>query len=424
MTALAAVGRFVLRPLRLSTWRELAYLLLGFAMSILVFVVLVTLLSLGLSLLIIFVGLPILLATAYVNRWLADLERSRAGFLLREPIGRRYRALERPGFWHRVRVVSTDPQTWKDFGWLVLVTIVGFAFGLAAIVLWPVALSALSVPLWWWIPAHGSVLQINDSDPSSWSVDSWPRAFLVGGLGLVATVFTAWICAGLARGQVYLAKLLLSPSLDERVEELERTRAGAVAAQQDELERIERDLHDGAQARLVALALDLGLAREKLEQDPAAAAALVESAHAEAKTALVELRELVRGVHPVVLTDRGLDAAISALAARSPVPVSLDVHPGARLSRELEAAAYFVVAESLANVAKHADAEHAWVRIARRGGRLEVEVRDDGRGGAEVGAGSGIAGLARRVEALDGQLELESPPGRGTVVHVEIPCAS
>ena len=423
VNALVAVRNVVLRPLRVSTWRELGYLLLGFAMSVLVFVVLVTLLSLGLSLLITFVGLPILLATAYVNRWFADTERWRAGFLLQEPIGRRYRPVARSGFWHRVRVVATDPQTWKDYGWLLLLTILGFAFGLAAIVLWPVALSLLSVPIWWWIP-HSHVLQLNDSDPSSWSVDSWPRAVLVGGIGLVVTVLTTWICAGLARSQAYLAKLLLSPSLDERVEELERTRAGAVAAQQDELERIERDLHDGAQARLVALALDLGLARERLEQDPAGAAALVESAHDEAKTALVELRELVRGVHPVVLTDRGLDAAVSALAARSSVPVSLDIRPGARLSREVEAAAYFVVAESLANVAKHAAAEHVWVRVARRADTLEVEVRDDGNGGAEIGGGTGIAGLERRVEALDGRLDVESRPGEGTIVHAEIPCAS
>jgi signal transduction histidine kinase len=170
--------------------------------------------------------------------------------------------------------------------------------------------------------------------------------------------------------------------------------------------------------------MDLGLAREKLDADPEAAAVLVESAHEEAKTALVELRELVRGVHPVVLTDRGLDAALSALSARCSVPVSLDVHPGGRLPRELEAAAYFVVAESLANVGKHADAEHAWVRVARRGERLEVEIRDDGRGSAEVADGGGLAGLSRRVEALDGSFTVESPTGGGTIVRAELPCAS
>jgi signal transduction histidine kinase len=410
---------FLLRPLRPATWRELAYLLLGLVMSVVVFTVLVTLLSLGLGLLITLVGLPILLATAYVNRWFADAERWRAGFLLRDRVGRRYRDGSGRGFWQRVRVVATDPQTWKDYAWLIVLCLVGFAFGVVALTLWATALSLVSVPVWWWIPPEGAVLDVNDT----WSVDSWPLALAVGAAGLVLTVLTAWVCAALAWGQAIVARALLSPGLEERVEELERTRSGAIVAQQDELERIERDLHDGAQARLVALAMDLGLAREKLEADPEAAAALVESAHEEAKTALVELRELVRGVHPVVLTDRGLDAALSALAARSAVPVALDVYPGDRLTRELEAAAYFVVAESLANVGKHADAEHAWVRVARRGELLEVEVRDDGVGGATVDGG-GLAGLARRVEALDGSLTVESPRGAGTIVRAELPCGS
>jgi signal transduction histidine kinase len=415
--------RVLLRPLRVETWRELAYLVAGFAMSIVTFVVLVTLLSVGLSLLITLVGIPILLASAYVNRWFADVERARARFLLRLPVGRRYRDASGSGFWRRVQIVGTDPQTWKDYLWLILLTVVGFAFGLAAIVLWSLALTGVSVPLWWWIAPDGTVLQFGDGSADSWAVDSWPRALAVAGVGLVLAIVAAWVCAALARGQAVLARLLLSPGLHERVDELERTRAGAVVAQQDELERIERDLHDGAQARLVALAMDLGLAREKLETDPDGAAALIDEAHQEAKTALVELRELVRGVHPAILTDRGLDAAISALAARSPVPVSLDVNAGQRLTRELEAAAYFVVAESLVNVAKHADAEHAWVRVARRNGRLEVEVRDDGRGGASSGVGSGLAGLERRVEALDGTFDVESDTD-GTTVRAELPCES
>jgi signal transduction histidine kinase len=411
------VGTVLLRPLRASTWRELANLLLGFVMSIVVFVVLVTLTSVGLSLLITLVGLPILLAAAYVNRWFADLERARAGLVLRTHVGRHYRDASGQGFWHRVRVVAGDPQTWKDYAWLLLVSVIGFAFGLVAIVLWSVALFALSVPLWWWIPSG-----VDDAD--GWQVDSWSRALLVGAAGVVATILTAWICAALARGQAHAARALLAPGLAERVDELERTRAGAVVAQQDELERIERDLHDGAQARLVALSIDLGLAREKLESEPDEAAKLLDAAHSEAKSALAELRELVRGVHPVILTDRGLDPAVSALAARSPVPVSLDLHPGSRLPREVEAAAYFVIAESLTNVAKHATAEHAWVRIARRDGVLEVEVRDDGRGGAEPSAGTGLAGLARRVEALDGSLSVTSPGATGTIVRAELPCAS
>jgi signal transduction histidine kinase len=409
----------LLRPVRLATWRELAYLLLGLAMSVVVFAVLVTLLTLGVSLLITLIGIPILLATAYVNRSFADLERRRAGFVLGERVPRRYRDasgggllasrtrrhdrspdVEGPGLAPaahggrlRVRGRRCDPLGYCTRS----------ALGARVVV----------------DPAEGTALDIGDD----WSVDSWRRALLAAAGGLAAAVLTAWICAALARGQALLARVLLAPGLVERVEELERTRTGAIVAQQDELERIERDLHDGAQARLVALAMDLDLAREKLQGDPEAAAGHLESAHEEAKTALVELRELVRGVHPVVLTDRGLDAALTALAARSVVPVSLDVHPGGRLARELEAAAYFVVAESLANVGKHSEAEHAWVRVARRGELLEVEVRDDGHGGAAASRG-GLDGLARRVEALDGTFAVESPPEGGTIVRAELPCGS
>jgi len=415
------IGRILLRPLRVETWRELLYLLAGFALSIVVFVALVTLFSVGVSLLITLVGIPILLATAYVNRFFADLERRRAGFLLRERIVGRYRDASGAGFWHRVKVVATDPQTWKDYGWLLLLTAIGFGFGLAAIVLWSTALTLVSLPIWWWIPPKGTAMQINDT----WSVDRWSRAVPLAAGGLALAIASAWICAALARGQAFLARFLLEPGLQERVDELERTRAGAVVVQADELERIERDLHDGAQARLVSVAIDLGLAREKIEGDPAAAATLVESAHREATTAIAELRELVRGIHPAVLTDRGLDAAVSALAAASPIPVSLDVHVALpRPPRPVEAAAYFVIAESLANVGKHAQAEHVWVRVARRDETLEVEVRDDGRGGADLAHGSGIAGLRRRVEALDGSLSLVSPPGDGTTVRAEIPCGS
>jgi hypothetical protein len=150
------VDAVLMRPLRATTWRELANLLLGLVMSVVVFVVLVTLTSIGLSLLITLVGLPILLATAYVNRWLADLERRRAGLVLRERVGRRYRDGSGRGFWHRVRVVASDPQTWKDYAWLLLVSVIGFAFGLAALVLWAVAVTLVSVPFWWWIPGVDS----------------------------------------------------------------------------------------------------------------------------------------------------------------------------------------------------------------------------------------------------------------------------
>jgi signal transduction histidine kinase len=202
------------------------------------------------------------------------------------------------------------------------------------------------------------------------------------------------------------------------------TRAGAVDAQAAELHRIERDLHDGAQARLVALALDLGLAREKLETDPDSARVLVESAHEEAKTAIKELRELVRGIHPSILSDRGLDAALTALAARCPVPVALSVRLHGRLPAAVEAAAYFVVNEALANVAKHSGATRCEVDVERANGSIAIEVSDDGRGGASSSLGTGIAGLERRLRSLDGRLVLKSPVGGPTTLRADIPCAS
>jgi len=193
-----------------------------------------------------------------------------------------------------------------------------------------------------------------------------------------------------------------------------------VAAADAERRRIERDLHDGAQQRLVALAMTLG--RAKAASDPELARALVAEAHGEAKEAIVELRNLARGIHPAVPTDRGLDAAVSALAARSPVPVAVHVELPRRADQSVEAIAYFVVAEALANVAKHAEATSARLSLDLQGDRLVVEIADDGRGGANGLGGSGLAGLRDRVRAVDGQLAVISPPGRGTLLRVELPC--
>jgi signal transduction histidine kinase len=207
----------------------------------------------------------------------------------------------------------------------------------------------------------------------------------------------------------------------ERIEVLQTTRAGAVDAQAAELRRIERDLHDGAQARLVALAMDLGLAKDRVEDEEARAQ--VARAHDEAKRAIVELRDLARGIHPAVLTDRGLEAALGSLAGASRLPVELRVDAGGRLDPALEAAAYFTVAEALANTAKHSGATSVRVDVARRDDLLTVRVADDGVGGADP-AGEGLTGLRRRVEAHDGRLVLDSPPGRGTILTAELPCGS
>jgi signal transduction histidine kinase len=210
-------------------------------------------------------------------------------------------------------------------------------------------------------------------------------------------------------------------ALRARVDHLHDARQRIIAAADEERRRIERDLHDGAQQRLVAVALTLGLAESQLESDPANAARLIAQAREEAQLAIKELRDLARGIHPAVLSERGLCAALEALATRSPVPVAVVGVPEAPLDPSVEVAAYFVTAEALTNVAKYAHASEACVELSVDDARLRVEVRDDGRGGAELETGSGLRGLRDRVEALDGRFELDSPPGAGTRVTVEIP---
>jgi signal transduction histidine kinase len=216
----------------------------------------------------------------------------------------------------------------------------------------------------------------------------------------------------------------LEAELRARLDELQSSRARLVEVSMFERRRLERDLHDGAQQRLVALSLQLGLARRRLDAgNPGAAGAMLDAARDELARALEELRELARGIHPAVLTDRGLAAAVEALAERAPLTVSLDEMPPERLPAPVEAAAYFVVAEALTNVVKYAGASHAGVRVARSDGYAVVEVRDDGVGGADPAGGTGLRGLADRLAALDGRLEVHSPPGVGTLVRARVPCA-
>ena len=209
--------------------------------------------------------------------------------------------------------------------------------------------------------------------------------------------------------------------LRERVDDLRSARERIIAAADAERRRIERDLHDGAQQRMVAVALTLGLAESRFESDPAGAVELVSQAREEAQLAVKELRELARGIHPAVLSDHGLEAALEALAARAPVPVTVSGVPPAPLPHDVEVAAYFVTAEALTNVAKYARASEASVRLSVECDRLRVQVRDDGVGGADPATGSGLRGLRDRVDALDGRLEVRSPPGEGTTLTVELP---
>ena len=247
------------------------------------------------------------------------------------------------------------------------------------------------------------------STPGGYFWPIWP----ILALGLLVGGHAAWVAFGSGAHR----------QMAERIDVLTTTRAAAADAQAAELRRIERDLHDGAQARLVALAMDLGMARERMDSDPDDARARVAEAHDEAKRALVELRDLARGIHPAVLTDRGLAAAIGSLAATGTIPTDVEVSIDRRLEPAIEAAAYFTVSEALANAAKHSGATAVSVRVVREGSLLRVSVSDDGGGGADA-SGGGLTGLRRRLAAHDGTLTVTSPPQGGTLLEAELPCGS
>ncbi len=324
--------------------------------------------------------------------------------------------------------------------------IVVAGLNLALIVVWALTSRGYFWPIWPLL-ALGAPLAINAwaawvrEHPAPWTERRLSPGFGIH-LGvwaaLLAFLISVWaitsrgyfwpiwpLLPALVAIAVHAAVLLLrSPHhavLTKRISTLESTRAGAVDVQEAELRRIERDLHDGAQARLVALGMSLGMAEQKLSTDADAARALLAEARAGAGEALRELRDLARGIHPPVLADRGLEAAVRALAAASPIPVAVSVEDPGRAKPPVESAAYFVVAEALANAGKHAGASRVSVRIARAGGVLSVAVEDDGVGGADE-SGSGLSGLRRRVQALDGTLTVASPAGGPTSVRAEVPC--
>jgi signal transduction histidine kinase len=253
-----------------------------------------------------------------------------------------------------------------------------------------------------------------------------PADVYLTGAGIALLIAAPRLTGAVAALDARAARSLLGPSrteeLEHRVEHLAQTRAGVVDAADAERRRLERDLHDGTQQRLVALAMNLGLARAQASTAEQAQQAIAE-AHEDAKAALTELRNLIRGLHPAVLEDRGLDAALSGVVARLPVPVRLTVDLPRRPPPVIEAVAYFVVSEALANVAKHAQASQAQVFVQRSGDRLHVIVSDDGVGGADPERGTGLAGLAKRASSVDGHFEINSPPGGPTVLTVDLPCA-
>jgi signal transduction histidine kinase len=396
---------------------QTTHLLLDFPVGIFWFVVIVTGLATGVGTLITLVGLPILTATFIAARAGAELERLRAEAFLGIEIKRPHRPEPAKGWLSKLLAPFHDPAAWKALLYAGFVLPLRGIFSFVIIVsLVATAGAAATLPFYFWaLPHHG--VQVNDH--SYWN-EPWQIAVITLG-GLVLGYITVWVIRALAWVDVQFIRGLLGAS---RRASLERRVDAAVDASATERKRIERDLHDGAQQRLVTLGMDLGLALEKLDSEPAEAKALLADAHTGVKEALAELRNLARGIHPAILTDRGLDAALSALAARAPIPVEVDVELDRRPPASVEAAAYFVVAEGLTNVAKHAQAQRASVDVSRADGRVRVVVADDGRGGAEAVDGGGLAGLAERVASLDGYFAVRERPGGGTMLTVEIPCAS
>jgi signal transduction histidine kinase len=407
------------------TWLAFTHHVAGMILGVVSFAVVVTGFAVGLALTpVALVGLPVMGAAVRFSAALACVERRRFALLLGQPVPR-WPADPRRGYWWGIVPTTSMMQTratWGEIGYAVLRLPASAAAVIVTVALWAAGLAGVTAPLYAG-SLPGGALSLN-AHPYPGAV---PLAVAFAA-GLAALLAAPPATRGLAAADAALARWLLAPPpgalLAARVTQLEVSRERVVDAAEAERRRIERDLHDGAQQRLVAVAMDLGRAKARFADDVDAAAALVDQAHQEAKAALAELRDLVRGVHPPVLTDRGLDAALSGLATRCPVAVTVQVDLPARPRPAVEAVAYFTVAEALTNIAKHSRASAASVIVEggpRHDGSLHLVISDDGIGGADPG-GSGLSGLADRIAGVDGMLSVESPSGGPTIISAVLPC--
>ena len=367
-------------------------------------------------------GLVFLPVVLVVLRLWTDAHRALAGRLLGRPVRRRFRPLQ-GGVLSWWRGVFGDRTTWRDLAWLPVQVAVGLPLGLLTALSLGLVLASLAGTLFWWA--------LPDSDPVQLlpgvTIADWGTAVVSGVPVLLGSgALLVFVLPSLARWWAALTLAVLDRSdaeqLEERVEVLTESRAGALAAHGAELRRIERDLHDGIQARLVSIALRLGIVRQTMDTEPAVASTLLAEATEGVEAAMTELRTIVRGIYPPILSDRGLAGAVRSLVADCPVPAHLDLDETGELPAAVETAAYFVLAEALTNVAKHSGAKSVDVRLRTAGQRLVVEVTDDGRGGINEAGGSGVVGIRRRVAALDGVVTVDSPVGGPSRIVVELPC--
>ncbi|MER7002091.1 sensor domain-containing protein [Dactylosporangium sp. NPDC000555] len=422
-------GRFsrIFRQLGIDT----QYVLLGFPLGLITLVLCMTGFAVGLGLMVTVVGIPILFAALLQARGFATLERSRAGAVLHTRLAHPYYKKAEPsaGFLRRTFVPLTDGQSWLDLLhgiFRFIPSTIAFVF---VVTWWVGALSGLTTVLWdWAVPRSPDTQDL----PMLIGIGSGAglRILFNTGIGVVFALTLMPVVRGAALIEAWFARALLSGvnELRERVVEAERSRdraraqtTAAVSAEASALRRLERDIHDGPQQRLVRLAMDLGRADLQFDSDPTAARATVAEALAQTRETLEELRALSRGIAPPILVDRGLRAALTALAARSMVPVDLDLPEVGRLASNVETTAYFVVAESLTNVAKHSHASECKVTLQRSVYGMLVTIEDDGVGGASLAKGHGLTGLADRVRAAGGELTVTSPLDGGTKIVAILP---
>ncbi|MFC5832361.1 sensor histidine kinase [Nonomuraea insulae] len=394
------------------TWRAAPYLLVTGFFGLGWFVVLGLAVPLSLTLAVVWVGVPLMMATVLIWRGGAMLERRmlRAAFGVR--IADPYRPRPEGGVGAHLRWLLSDPATWQDLGYLLMLLPLGAVEVVLTFTGWFTSVMLLIQPLL--LALHG-----RSEDYDELVVDDWMSAGLVAFFGAVVLVLTAYLVRGMAWLHGTLATVLLGGNQEER---LRASRARGIDAAEAERRRIERDLHDGAQQRLLSVAVDLGRAQSKFDTDPDEVRALITQAHAGTKAAIAELRNLARGIHPAILSDRGLDAALSGLAARAPIRVDVSVELEDRPPPAVESIAYFTVAETLTNMAKHSGATEASVTVIRDHRGVVVDVWDNGIGGAALSPGGGLSGLADRAATIDGVLVVHSPLGGPTLVRAELPC--
>jgi signal transduction histidine kinase len=371
-------------------------------------------------------GLPVTLFATVLVRRFADRHRAWAGRWSAEPVARPYLPVPDGNWLTRLGAILKDPATWRDLAWLATDTVAGWFTAGGPFLIFAGGMFCLGYPLLFALtPPQVFRAPLGPHLP----LHTVTESFAAVPVGLVLLALWYVSAEPFARLNARVVRSLLAPTeqsrLRARVAQLAASRGESVDTQAGELRRIERDLHDGAQARLASLGMSLGLAEQLLARDPRAAARLLAEARESTSAALAELRDLVRGIHPPVLADRGLAGAIQALVLANPVPTTVTVRVPGRLPAPVESAAYFAVAEALANAIKHTHAHHVSIRLEytdEGGGLLGIVVSDDGRGGASVAGGSGLRGIERRLNAFDGTLSVDSPVGGPTDVRMSLPC--